>query len=359
MKKTFAFSVFLAILTFSASLFADTVSLTTVIPTVLKAKKGAIGNTYFNLATLPNSTIPTSALLVEGNLGVGTQAPTAKLQINGADNTTAVHLRLSRLANDYGHDIWTDAGNGDTYFDSLGDSANPTAHFRMRAGGTPVNALTILSTGNVGIGTTTPGESLDVANSIRVTASNSTHYNHSPNALTFYTEKGNFPIGAPAGNKIGFRFASNCTVTDNDEIWIGPNGNGQTGHIQLTATYLHLNATTSTFTGSDVYFNTTDQWTTSDITLKKDIVTIPNALDRVCALRGVNFHWKDKNSPQSLQMGVIAQEVEKSFPEVVTGENGKKSVAYERLVGALIEAIKDQQKEINALKVDIAKLKAR
>ena len=87
----------------------------------------------------------------------------------------------------------------------------------------------------------------------------------------------------------------------------------------------------------------------SDITLKKNIEVIPNALDKVMQLRGVNFDRKDIET--SRQSGVIAQEVEKVLPEVVaTNDEGIKSVAYGNMVGLLIEAIKEQQQQIDELK---------
>jgi len=87
----------------------------------------------------------------------------------------------------------------------------------------------------------------------------------------------------------------------------------------------------------------------SDITLKKNIEVIPNALDKVMQLRGVTFDRKDIET--SRQSGVIAQEVEKVLPEVVaTNDEGIKSVAYGNMVGLLIEAIKEQQQQIDELK---------
>ena len=87
----------------------------------------------------------------------------------------------------------------------------------------------------------------------------------------------------------------------------------------------------------------------SDERLKSNIETIPNALDKVLQMRGVNF---DKNGHKS--MGVIAQEVEKIIPEVVSTENkdGEEylGVAYPNMVGVLIEAIKDLQKQVDELK---------
>lgn len=86
----------------------------------------------------------------------------------------------------------------------------------------------------------------------------------------------------------------------------------------------------------------------SDVTLKKDIETIPNALDKVMGMRGVNFTVKESDVRST---GVIAQEIEEQLPEVVmTNEEGIKSVAYGNIVGVLIEAIKELKAEIEELK---------
>jgi hypothetical protein len=84
----------------------------------------------------------------------------------------------------------------------------------------------------------------------------------------------------------------------------------------------------------------------SDIKLKENVITIESALEKVLSLRGVEYDRKDSGEHQ---IGVIAQEVEKIIPEVVYGDEIK-SVAYGNLVGLLIEAIKEQQKEIEELK---------
>ena len=85
---------------------------------------------------------------------------------------------------------------------------------------------------------------------------------------------------------------------------------------------------------------------TSDARLKKDILTIPDALTRIMQLRGVGFRWMDqeKDAAMGPQLGVIAQEVEAVFPEaVLQNKEGFKAVAYSKLVAPLIEAVKAQQ----------------
>jgi hypothetical protein len=90
----------------------------------------------------------------------------------------------------------------------------------------------------------------------------------------------------------------------------------------------------------------TDFNSTSDINLKENIRPIEDSLNKVLQLNGVSFDWKETQQPS---VGVIAQEVEKVFPELVrTGEN--KSVNYNGLIGVLIEAVKEQQKQIEELK---------
>jgi hypothetical protein len=71
----------------------------------------------------------------------------------------------------------------------------------------------------------------------------------------------------------------------------------------------------------------------------------------------VTYHWKDPSKNQGEQIGVIAQDVEKVFPQAVATEaDGKKSVNYSALIGPLIEAVKEQQKEIATLQAQVAAL---
>ena len=85
---------------------------------------------------------------------------------------------------------------------------------------------------------------------------------------------------------------------------------------------------------------------TSDISLKNNINTIQNPLDLIEQIRGINFTWKN-NGMKS--MGVIAQDVEKVFPELVHGSEGSKSLQYSGLIGALVESVKELSAKLNAL----------
>ena len=92
----------------------------------------------------------------------------------------------------------------------------------------------------------------------------------------------------------------------------------------------------------------------SDKKLKTNITPIENALDKVLSLEGVEFDFIEGAKTGYLgvhQIGLIAQDVKKVIPEVV-GKNtdGNLGLSYQHLVPLLIEAIKEQQKEIEELK---------
>lgn len=103
---------------------------------------------------------------------------------------------------------------------------------------------------------------------------------------------------------------------------------------------------------------------TSDIRWKKDVKTLSNSLEKVGQLRGVSYNWRkdefpDKNFDKKEQIGLIAQEVEKIYPQLVdTDALGFKSVQYSKVVALLIEALKEQQLEITSLKAEVSKMSA-
>ena len=84
----------------------------------------------------------------------------------------------------------------------------------------------------------------------------------------------------------------------------------------------------------------------SDIAFKKDVKPLTNVLDKVTQLIGINFTYKNNNEKS---MGLIAQDVEKFFPELIRGEEGSKSLNYMGLTGALVEAIKELSAKVAAL----------
>ena len=97
-------------------------------------------------------------------------------------------------------------------------------------------------------------------------------------------------------------------------------------------------------------------FSTSDERLKDNIVPIEDALNKVSQVQGIEFDWIPKegvHGNEGRDVGVIAQEIEKVLPEVVTTrDNGYKAVKYEKIIPLLVEAIKELQEEIKELKKD-------
>jgi hypothetical protein len=97
-----------------------------------------------------------------------------------------------------------------------------------------------------------------------------------------------------------------------------------------------------------------DRLPKSDKNLKTNIIPIENAIDKVLSLEGVEFDFISSNDTGYLgvhQIGLIAQDVSKVIPEVVSKNNdGTLGLSYQHLVPLLIEAMKEQQEQINDLK---------
>ena len=102
----------------------------------------------------------------------------------------------------------------------------------------------------------------------------------------------------------------------------------------------------------------------SDVSFKKEIRPLTSSLEKVSSLQGVSYEWKTEEYPEKgftkeRQIGLIAQEVEPLLPELVhTDKEGKKSLSYDKLTAVLVEAIKEQQKEIEELRSMIKELRA-
>ena len=127
---------------------------------------------------------------------------------------------------------------------------------------------------------------------------------------------------------------------------------------------------------SNGYAGGTSSWSSSsDARLKKDVQNIDGALDKVLKLRGVTFYWKNREEMATVKgvaadsldygyddkkhIGVIAQELEKEYPELVhTDADGFKSVDYSSITPVLIEAIKELKGEKDALQKEVDALKA-
>ena len=153
-----------------------------------------------------------------------------------------------------------------------------------------------------------------------------------------------------------WRFFNNKTSANYDWI-IGGNvrmflaNNGNLGIGTTTPTLkLHVNGTAGGTSGYQVI---------SDAKYKMNIVSLQDSLQKIMQLRGVSYDWRSDDYPEinfseGSQVGFIAQELEQVVPEAVNQDiNGDYSVAYSTLIPVLIEAIKEQQSQIDQLEAQL------
>ncbi|MEI6750839.1 MAG: tail fiber domain-containing protein, partial [Bacteroidota bacterium] len=199
--------------------------------------------------------------------------------------------------------------------------------------------MTILPSGEVGIGTTTPSQKLDVAGNIKITNQGGS-------------------VATPDKIDLGTSF-SNGATRDQLKIYLYDGGTTQRYgfgiggssdiqyHSQVAHDFYVDNSKRFSITGSGGA-------NTSDRRLKREILPLRNyGLQQVMQLNPVTYIFKDDpaNTPQ---VGFIAQEVKQIIPEVVTGKEGDLSkgetlgIVYGNLVPVLTKAIQEQQATIEA-----------
>lgn len=141
-----------------------------------------------------------------------------------------------------------------------------------------------------------------------------------------------------------FEFTTVDITNDSWEEGInGPYTNGNVG-IGTSVANCELDVFGNVCVSGDVI--ATDFNSLSDLKLKENVEIINSPIDTVMKIDGVNFSWKNSGK---LSMGVIAQQLEETLPQLVSGDDIK-TVNYNGLVGLLIEVVKDQQKQIDDLR---------
>jgi hypothetical protein len=301
-------------------------------------------------------------LVVDGTLGVGTTTPSFLTEIVGGSSGAEATLFQVRSK-------FSGLNTGTTI--ALANSTNPTAGsgrvelaatratasggaFVIRtgdSGGYIQERLRINDAGNVGIGTTTPASKLTiygVNTSIRVDAPSGA--GNGPGGLVLAQDGTTY-------SQLGLYSGIHNSTATHTELMLNTGShfiisNGRVGVGRIPDHAVDVNG----------QVRADNVQVTSDIKFKENITPVEGSLEKIMGLEGVTFNWKKKafperDLPEGRHYGVIAQEVEKILPEVVnTGSDGTKSVAYTELIPVLIEAIKEQQKEIEQLKKTVANL---
>jgi hypothetical protein len=305
----------------------------------------ALGNTItLNLDTtkvpqLASANTFTGNQTVNGNLsatgvvGIGNTTPAARLTVSGSE--TAVHGfgAAIKLAN-------TASGGGNWYL-----RAGATGTATPAGGFTIANDIaywmTITSGGLVGIGNTTPAARLTVSGSETAVHGFGTAIklaNTASGGGNWYLRAGATGTATPAG---GF------TIANDRAYWMSITSGGLVGIGTLAPSNIFTiarGAGHAIADGWDTY--SSQRW-------KTNVVQLHDALNKVQQLRGVSYDLKASGKHE---IGLVAEEVGKVVPEVVSYEaNGQdaRGVDYARLTALLIEAVKEQQRQINRQQTQI------
>jgi Chaperone of endosialidase len=280
--------------------------------------QGATGNSESGTIVFEvDAGAPANSLRVSstGNIGIGTATPVLDVHANTSD-TPAFRLEQNNSGG-FTAQTWDIAGNEANFFvrDVTGGSLLP---FRIRPGA-PTSSLDISSAGNVGIGVQTPIHKLDVA--------------------------GNMTIGP------GFNAATSVPLN-------GLLVQGSVGIATATpdqALSVSGNASKSVGGGSWLVF--------SDARLKNLKGRFNSGIKAIMQLQPLRYEYREKNAlglnPVGEQIGFEAQAVQKIIPEAVTRNNqGYLLVNNDPILWTMLNAIKEQQQEIEKLKKEVRQLRA-
>ena len=340
--------------------------------------------------------------LGDGKVGIGTTAPAGKLTIRNPGSDSIV---LEDTAND-GSRPGIQFTNNDLMVIHGDDSSNENFHFYSTFSNTRTNdavlgihgdtggttswgkTLTLTHDGSDGIIATDTGDLLLLPSSSRVGIGPSATNPTELLSIRWDAHDAYMSVdsGLNGGNSSGYRWREAGTQKwgliyetwrgDADERLVLVNGTSGSPYDLMTfrennvvTIWDNTGGATAADWPRDGTFrlqiggqaHATAWSTASDTRIKKDVHVINGALDKVMGLKGVSFKYRNDEYPNlqfddNIHIGFIAQDVEKVIPELVINSNtpnGLKSLDYGRFTPLLVEAIKEQQKQINDLKAQL------
>jgi hypothetical protein len=212
--------------------------------------------------------------------------------------------------------------------------------------GNNTESMRITTTGNVGIGTISPISKLQISenNSNDNTTNGITVEQSGTGAVVMqYLRTGvkRWVTGLNSSNN--FAISENLSVGTDQRIVIQSGGNVGIGTTSPSSKLHVIGDITSS--GDVIAFSSSDRQ------LKDNIIKINSPLEKLSKIGGYTFNWNNNQDTYTgKDYGVIAQEIEEIFPELVTTrENGYKAVKYEKIIPLLIEAIKELSNKIKIL----------
>lgn len=320
-------------------------------------------NTYANLHLNYYSNGNTTLSYGGGNVGIGTNSPSYKLDVNGSGNFNG-NLNLKHILyignGTYGSRIHIENNTQNTYFEIWRDTVNKL-YFGYCDASSHYQYITLLSNGNIGISNTAPGYKLTVEGNIA--ASNTIGISQtagSGDGISLYGSASSNPaygiMFAQTANygTFGDLTGDWATYFTMDTTW--GSKRGWAFRIKNTSTIVASLSTDGNFCAKGGV--TALVTSSSDKRLKKNIKPF-NATEIVNKLKPVQFEWNNKakkyndNFKDGKNYGLIAQDSDGIIDDLVfdlPDGKGYKGVRYEKLIPILLQAIKELKQEINDLK---------
>jgi hypothetical protein len=338
-----------------------------------------------------------------GNFGIGTSTPAASLSVTKQTTT------LSGTGNAYGLYAYP-TSSGLAYIDAVtSGSGNTSLGFRTYNNGTYNDAVRIDNSGNVGIGTSSPGAKLEIATtnqSMKITGSGaanwttvantsrSFNYGVDANGFSIYDNtaasyrmiidsSGTLSVGGTGSNAGGAVLLAERSTSAVVGRFIATLSSGYTSDV-LQAITTQGSSTACTIFGAyysggaafafrvrgdgTIYAQNTTVQSASDARFKENIVDATDGLNVVSALRPVRFDLKEGHgvSAKQNQLGFIAQEVKDIFPDAVDvwkesddPESPYLSLGSSALIPVLVKAIQELSAKNDALEARLAALEAK
>lgn len=342
--------------------------------------QGATGNSETGTIVFEvDAGAPANSLRVSstGNVGIGTATPVLDVHANTSD-TPAMRLEQNNSGG-FTAQTWDIGGNEANFFvrDVTGGSL---LSFRIRPGA-PTSSLDIAASGNVGVGTGAPGTKLDVQGNAATVGSDLLANTRTTNT----TKVSRLTMPPFVNTNLNFAYAAGATTnTDN----IAAIGGAAGGFSAATIIVFHTAGNTNTDSGTErmrilsngrvgIGTATPDQllsvngdaskvgggsWLNfSDERLKTFRGPFTSGLNAVMQLQPLRYQFRQNNAAgldsQSEFIGLGAQSVQKVIPEaVITNSNGYMMINNDPIIWTMLNAIKEQQKEIVELKRQIRQL---